>query len=194
MAKGYVNPNIQALISKSGEVASSVEYTNSQGIKITLKAVPPYLAQSVRASVKYPEAPTYQVQIAGSEEFEVHIHDEDSIAQSGEEERAKWTAYKMGIAEANERSSENMLNLILMEGVICEAPDLTKFKKKMKILGVETPTDEDEAELFWKRLYVIGSATDAEVITQIVLSLSGVSSEEVDSMKGTFQDTVEPSA
>jgi hypothetical protein len=191
MSKGYKDSNLNKLSNALRSEVKEVEFVNSRGLKLKLHALSPYLVQMATESVEKPSVPTYTITTADGSE-ETHFHDEESIAQSSDEEKKKWETYKKGIQEAEAKASEILLNIILIEGVELPIQDEDKWVKRQKLMGITVPDDEEERSLMYKKQNVIGNTQDIELVTRKVMELTGVSREEVDLVKKSFQNPVEP--
>ena len=114
--KNYRNPDVAVLLKEAEKRPETVEWVTSKGIRVVLKSIPPYLVQLAAHSIPRPELPTYTVKIAGGGE-ETHFHDETSIAQSSDEEKARWVEYKSQLLRADQQATETVLDIILLEGI-----------------------------------------------------------------------------
>jgi hypothetical protein len=169
---------------------TSFEFINSTGRKITLHPIPPMMVNMATASIKSPEIPTYVVDTANGGK-ETHFHDEKSIEQSPPEEKIKWEVYLKEVREAREQSTEILLNVILLEGVEIDIGNEDELTSKMRILHILIPEDPIERKLSFKKMLAFANTDDMEAITKKVMELTGVSREEIDSVKESFPDTVE---
>lgn len=190
MAKGYKNPQLDELVRAAEERPDQVEWTNSRGIKVVLKPIPPYLVQMATQSVERPQVPTYTVKTLGGAE-ETHFHDETSILQSSDEEKAQWEEYKRNLRIADEKATDVVLDIILLEGVDVKIQDEEALLRRMKVFKLHIPEDPDERSLLMRRAYLIGCKEDADSITTIVLALTGVSVKDLSVVRKSFPDQVE---
>lgn len=193
MAKNYRDKNIQKIKSILEPSEGPETYVTSRGLEITLLPLPPYLIQMTTSSVEIPTPPTYTIKIEGGGE-ETHEHDEQSIRESSDEEKAQWEKYRAALREANAKVADTLLTVVLMEGVRVEIPDKERWLKRQKLMGLEVPDDEDEQELLFKKTQVIGSGRDIEVIMQRTISLGGITPEELKTVKDSFQGSMESDA
>lgn len=191
MAKGYSNKNLERVMEMvKPEPEQARKFITSRGIEVILHPVPPYLVQMATQSIQLPEVPTYEAKLEGGG-VEVHKHDEVSISQSSDEEKEKWAEYKYSMIKANSEASDVILNVILLEGVEVDIPDIERLKRRMKLMNIQVPDDEDEQTLFYRKAYVIGSQRDAELIIKNVLELTQVTGEMLQTVEGSFRNTVE---
>lgn len=187
------NDDLKKLTETLRSEQKQVLFTNSRGLTVTLKALSPYLVQMATESIDRPTVPTYVVVTADGTE-ETHFHDEESIAQSSEEEKKKWTQYKDLLRASELKASEILLNVILMEGVQLEFEDEESWTKRQKIMGIPVSEEHEERLLAYKKQQVIGDTEDVENIIKTVMRLTGVSRDEVDLVEKSFPDNVEPGA
>jgi hypothetical protein len=186
MSKGYKDPDLERLEELSSlSKQSYVSFTNSRKVSMKLKAIPPYLVQMAYEALPKPETPSYTVAIEGGG-TETHIHDETSIAQSSDAEKAKWNEYKIILKQNEMKAQEMILNIILIEGVEISSDEERKFSGRLKLMGISLPEDPDERELSFKRAYALGTPEDAEFITRTVMKLTGISQEDLTSLKNSF--------
>lgn len=195
MAKGYNDKKlnqVMEMVNPSPE-KKEVEFTNSRGIKVTLRAMSPFIVQLATESIERPEIPTYVTEIEGGGS-ETVFHDEKSILdpKTSEEDKQAWAEYQIALREADRKSSEIMMNVILIESVDVAIDDIPRWIHKQKMMGITVPENEDERLLLYKKEYVIACPADMEEITKIVMTLTGVSREEIDIAKKSFQGPVEP--
>jgi hypothetical protein len=190
MAKNYKNPDVAELLKSAEQRPDSVEWITSRGIHVTLKSIPPYLVSLAAQSVERPEVPTYTAKIAGGGE-EIHFHDEVSIVQSSEAEKAEWALYKLALAEADQKANNIILDIILLEGVDIDVKDEELLIKKLKVFNINIPDDPTERMLVIRRAYLIGCEEDATTISSLVMALTGVRIKDLNAVKSSFPDKME---
>lgn len=170
------------------------EFINSRGFKSKLHPIPPYLLQIVTESIEHPVPPKYVVETADGTQEEVY-HDETSILdpKTSKEEKDQWEKFLKESVEADQASSNAMLNLILLESVEVPFSQIEKeaWIKKLKLIGISPPEDPEEQLLMYKKMTVLSDTDDIQNIITKVLELTMVSREEVESVKDSFQDSVE---
>jgi len=167
----------------------SQNFVNSRGISMTLRAIPPYLAQMANEAISRPKPPTYAIELEGGG-TEEHVHDETSIAQSSDAEKIKWAEYQDALLESIRTSTESLLNIILIEGVELEIDDMPRWLKKMELMHIPVSDDPEERLLAYKKAYVLGSKEDINDVTSRVMAMTGLSREDVNNVKQSFPDTV----
>lgn len=190
MAKNYKNRELESLINSVQQGPDVVEWTTSRGFSIKLQPIPPYLAQMALQSIEKPDPPTYEIVLASGEK-EIHFHDETSIEQSSDDEKAKWTRYQEELSVVNDQMTELLLNIILLEGVIMNKEDEEKQAKRMRALRVRLPEDEIDRSIEIRKAYLIGCKEDADSITSMVFALSGISVKDLTLARDSFPDQVE---
>lgn len=190
MSKGYKNPNLSSVVEAAQDRPDSVEWTTSRGIKVTLKPIPPFLVQMAAQSIEKPVIPTYEVSTVGGG-VEVHTHDEDSIAQSSSEEKLMWAEYKEAMMVADQKATDVVLDIILLEGIDVSIEDEEAFVKRMRVFGLTISEDPTERSLQMRKAYLIGCKEDADSITSIVMSLTGVTIKDLSAARQSFPDQVE---
>lgn len=190
MAKNYKDKNLSKIMSVTKPKDESRVYINSRGISMEILPLPPYLIQMASTSVTKPNPPTYTVKLEGGGE-ETHIHDEESIAQSSDEEKLAWEKYKQELREVEIKSTELLINVILVEAVKVEIPNRDAWIKRQKLMGFPIPEDEEELMLMFKKTQVLGNEQDITEITRRAISLGGITEEELETVKNSFQDKVE---
>ena len=191
------NPELAKLQEINRVVKSELQekdFVNSRGLKVKLLSLPPYLIQMATASFEKPDPPTYTIQTAEGTE-EVHSYDETSIVDplTPDEDRKKWEDFQKELAEIEARSSEVLLNVILLEGVQLDFSSEIEnsWVHRMGLMKISVPDDHDERLLMYKKMTVIGNTEDIQNITNEVMRLTVVSREEIDTIKDSFQDSVE---
>jgi hypothetical protein len=178
-------------------------YTASSGLEVILTGLPPLVPQRIDASIEYPEKPTYEVETA-SGDIEHYEHDEDSIKGDPEAEEA-WAAYEEDLNEAETELTEKLLYSVLLESV--ELKDYEKkfadWKRKQKLLEIDIaePSDpedeesvrqaEEENKFYFMQTEVFHDADDIGEVLTIVMSLTGVSVEDLASARDSFPGEVE---
>jgi hypothetical protein len=175
------------------------KYITSRGDVLTLRAVPPLLIPTITAAIKFPAVPTYEVEtVTGDKEIHKHEVDEEKGVDTRKtpEDMEAWSKYIKERSEASNTLTENLMNAVLLEGVILplEKIEMKKFKKKLEIMGLDFPDDDEDLIHMYKQLYIAASESDMTNILTIVMSLSGIEGEEVEASKKSFPDPMESRA
>jgi len=184
----------------------SREYTTSSGLKVILTGLPPLVPQRLDSSIEYPDKPTYEITTATGD-IETYEHDEDSLTTDAD--REAWEEYLALQDEAETELTEKLLYAVLIESV--ELKDFEErfavWKQNQKLIGIKLaegdPDDEQSQELAEKenkfhfmQTEVFHDTDDIGEILTIVMSLTGVSVEDLASARDSFPGEVEsePSA
>lgn len=189
MAKNFKDKNINRVVNIN-ESPTEIEFVTSRGLKVTLRPLPPYLVQMASTAIEKPEPPSYIVKTEGGGE-EIHTHDQESIMQSSPEEQLEWSKYLEKVREADQKATDVLINVVLVEGVEVTIPDKERWIKRQKLMGLTVPEDEDEMMLMFKKTQVIGNDKDVEFIVQSVMKIGGITEEDLNSVKNSFQDKLE---
>lgn len=191
MSKRYKDPNVAKVMAMAEEnQILEKPWINSRGDSMILRAIPPMLIQMATESISLPVVPTYTIELEGGG-TETHMHDEESIEQSGPEEKKKWEDYKKELVISNTKATEVLLNVILLEGVVLTFADPARLEKRLTMMGVKLPEDPDEKEFMLKKAYAISSGNDAGMIMNTVMELTGIKREDIDNLKNSFPGDVE---
>ena len=170
--------------------AVELEYTTKSGVTVILTGMPPLVPQQIANSVEMPSVPTYEVPTADGG-VEIWEHDETTLQT--DDEKAAWAKYLAEKEEAETIVTERLLKAILLEAVeVKETGQLERWKKKQKLIGLDVPEDQDELLLYFKENEVYHDLQAIEFVMNQVLELTGVSREEIASMKDSFPDRLEP--
>lgn len=183
---------------KAGE-ADTQEYETSSGVVVTLKAMPPLLVTRMASEVGFPDKPTYEITTAAGD-VEIHEHEVDEAkgitTLESDEDKKAWDDYVKETEEAENRLTMMTLKAVLLEGVLIEPDDeqITRWASKQKIIGLTVPEDSEERLMMFKETEVVGNKEDMEFILNKVMELTGVSEEQLEKARASFQDQVEPDA
>jgi hypothetical protein len=169
----------------------SAEYITTGGMHVILHGIPPLLIPDIVSSVVFPTVPTYTV-VTASGDTQTFPHDETTITT--DEDKVAWSKYKEQLDVANSEMSTKMIMAILEDGVEIDDDILIKWKKRQKRMGLLIPEDEDDCIIACKRNLIVSSADDIKHIMDIVMNLTGVSEEVVESTKKAFPDSLQSDA
>jgi hypothetical protein len=169
------------------------EFTNSIGITVTLKGVPPLLVPRIQKSIKFPEKPTYTVKLVTGDE-QTFEHDEKSLTTP--EDKAAWEKYIEDQKTDEQELSQKTMNAILVEGVSLDETklDLVRWKKRQEMIGVPVSDDVEEMLQHYKETEVVKNNADMRHIMERVMAITGVSKESIEAAKASFPGDVEPEA
>lgn len=150
-----------------------LELVTSTGHTLRLKPVPPHVVLRMALSLKFPERPYYEHEIAGGEKEKV-FHDETTITTP--EEREQWEAYLQGMDDADVEFQERKTKLYIRYGVDVDLPDDWK--------GTKADYIEQKC---------IGTYTDVMSLLRGIDMLSQVNQEELSEIERLFRRQMEGS-
>lgn len=168
----------------------SRQYVTSSGLEVTLAGLPPLVPQRIDSSIEYPNKPTYDVTTV-SGDIETFEHDLDSL--ESDEDKQAWTDYLEGMNDAETELTEKLLYAVLLECVeITEyEEEFDAWKKKQKLMGIQIAEDDDENKFYFMQTEVFHDQDDIGEILTIVMSLTGVSVEDLAEARDSFPGEVE---
>lgn len=177
-------------------------YTASSGLEVILTGLPPLVPQRIDSSIEHPEKPTYKVETA-SGDIEVFEHDETTL--ESDEDKEAWADYLQAESNSETELTEKLLYAVLLECVELENYDtaFAGWKHKQKLMGIsiaegEEGDDESQAEaelenkFYFMQTEVFHEQDDIGEILTIVMSLTGVSVEDLAEARDSFPGEVEP--
>lgn len=164
-------------------------YETARGYILEIMAVSPFTVQDVRASVKEPDKPTYEMPLA-SGGVQVREHDESTLQTA--EDHAAWDDYLAKKKKADEDRTRAVSLCLIREGIVNLPlePD-EEWTIRYQRHGLKLPTDPDELFLKWFQSDVIGSVSDFTNLQVAIMRASGDVPEEVidqiiDSFRGAM--------
>ena len=178
-------------------------YTTTRGKKVTLLPLSPYLSDKVKNGfIKHfedehgsmPTPPTYDADIGG--EMVAHEHDLTSLDDDmhTEEEKAAnhaaWDEYQRMIDLFSTGETTAISEAILRNCVEFEYPK-EDWKGRQELDYIIIPENEHELKLHFIQTELISSVEDLKEMVTIVLSLSGVAQEDLETVKASFRSKVE---
>lgn len=165
-------------------------YTASSGLEVILTGLPPLVPQRIDSSIEYPDKPTYEVTTA-SGDVETFEHDETSL--ESDEDKQAWTDYLEATNEAETELTEKLLYAVLLECVELESyeEEFSHWKTKQRLMGIELTEDDDENKFYFMQTEVFHDQDDIGEILTIVMSLTGVSMEDLAEARDSFPGEVE---
>jgi hypothetical protein len=172
------------------EVEEAKTYETKKGLVIPLRKPDAVFIQSVVNSVKMPDVPTYEARTS-SGRVEVHVMDKESAEQTpgGMD---TWRKYQIDVDTAATEKANRSLRAMFLEGT--EVPEGIwmdpKWERRMKIVGVDLPKDEEELWVFYLMSYL--DAEDINGLTEEVMRLTGIDEEYIEAAKESFRDSVRP--
>ena len=170
----------------------SRSYIASSGLDVTLTGLPPLVPQRIDSSIEYPSKPTYEVETA-SGDIETYEYDAKSLETATDEDKQAWADYLEGTSDAETELTEKLLYAVLLECVEMEECDeaFEAWKKRQKLIGIELSEDDDENKFYFMQTEVFHDQDDIGEILSIVMSLTGVSVEDLAEARDSFPGEVE---
>lgn len=168
---------------------SSVEYTNTKGIKVILTAIPPFILTSIAKEIPPISRPMYKTKTVAGDELEFY-HDETTLTT--EDEKKMWATY---IDRKEERDSE--VNQRVNDAAVAFGMDLEDWSgmdswlSKRKLIGFKVPEDEEGCKFLYKKEWVLNSYVDVENVIKAIMDLTGPTEEEIAEMKDSFPSELE---
>ena len=161
-------------------------HTTDRGHTIEIKAVPPFLLDRMNRAVPVPKVPTYTATIAGGED-EIHPHDETTI--STDEEKQAWANYQLALENAAQLENENMMKVLIMEGIEVDmsGEQFETWKEKQEYYGLEIPKNKFDLKIYYVETEILSSLADLGEIMYKVMSQSGVAKEVAEQALDSFQ-------
>ena len=182
-----------------GESEERPSITTVAGLKVGIKPVSRVYLQQIARKIqrefeqagKMLEPPTYKVITAGGG-VETYPHDETSIADAPEEDKALWAAYQANRAEADNRVGVESTKFQVLKGLIIDEVPKAWVKEQQE-LGFDVP--KDAKDLLWAYIEREVIVTPEDVFTALTaitaLSMRGsVSEEAIKAAADTFRREV----
>ena len=173
---------------------SENEYTTKRGRRLAFIGIQGLLDRFA-ASHHEPKPPEYEVSMLGGR-IEKHplteVKDRTSL---NDDERAQLVEYEQRLAQYNERTAGEFLNLVLQRGVDIGSDGDAWAREQKEQFGIDVPDDPIERRMHYIQTEVLyGSSNDVkEDIGEIVagvLIASGVDREKVAQLEATFRSQV----
>jgi hypothetical protein len=172
------------------------EYITSQGKKIRIVGLSPFLIDKMRASGDIPEPPTYIVEtVAGDEE--IHTHDETTLEVEGDPEQTKanqkaWREFVEASELAQREVNERFLRLLLLRGIDLDIEDYERgdWVKEQRSLGIDIPEDPVEKKVHYVQTEILSSFDDVINLLTRVMSLSGLDEEAMATAEASFRSAI----
>lgn len=176
-------------MARKSEKTDRTLWKSSGGIEIRLQAIDPLFVQTVARSVKIPDVPTYDTKTYTGR-IETHAFDAKAAEQTpgGME---IWNRYQTELAESTSEQNDRVLQAVFLDGTV--RPDNwtdAKWFKRMKIIGVDLPEDEDELWVLYLRTSL--SQEDVVSLSSSIIRLAGVPEEMIEAAEEIFRESVRP--
>ena len=165
-------------------------YLTTSGLDVVLTGLPPMVPRRIDSSIKYPDKPTYEVTTAAGD-VETYEHDETTL-QSDDDKKA-WANYLEAQEEAETELTEKLVYAVLVECVTMRNYEdrFATWKQKQGFIGIELSEDEERNKFDFMQTEVFHDADDIGEILTIVMSLTGVSVEDLAEARNSFPGEVE---
>lgn len=173
------------------------EYVTTTGRHLTLRPVNQFLVTRLRQSVKLSEPPTYTITTAAGT-TETHPHDEETIKDATDAEKAAWEAYqqenRVKVAEYNERFTR----MLILKGVV-DDPPINGWIEEQREFGIDVPDDPKDLKVHWLTTEAIGTTGELPELLGEILRLGGLNGEALREARESFRrslrsDTARPTA
>jgi len=163
-------------------------FTTSLGVRIPVRPISPTLFNRVMHSVKTPDPPTYEVEIAGGG-TQTFAHDEDSIKGDPEAEKV-WREYIEATNQAEAERNLRVLRLVILKGTALEMPKDDEWSELQTYLGLAVPEDPVERYIHYLETEALGDQDDISGLMAAVGRAMGVSQEEIDQSVESFRNNL----
>lgn len=163
---------------------TTAEFTLSNGIVLTIKSVPPYLAQAVQNEFKMPQPPKVYMEEKGREEENPNdpafLREINEIA---EKQQLATNDLYLAVGTAIKSVPENMFG-----------PDddgwILQVEFASKLVGTDLHIErEDQIKryLHWLRFYALETGGDIALATSLPIQLAGIREGEVEEVIESFR-------
>jgi len=163
---------------EESETPQNSVVTLSNGIKLKLKSVPPFLVRQATMKLDRPKVPRMD------------------IGKGREEDNPDHPAYQEALADFENRSTDAALNVMLAAGTEVVSvpkgvpgPDSDDWLPLMEVLEIEIDLDRPVARyLAWMRYVALATADDITLITTAMSRGIGLSEEDVEASAQSFRN------
>lgn len=176
-------------MARKTEKADRTLWKSSSGMEVRLQAIDPLFIQTVARSVKIPDVPMYETKTYTGR-IEMHAYDAKAAEQTpgGME---IWTKYQTELAEATSEQNDRVLQAVFLDGTVRpENWQDAKWFKRMKIIGMDLPDDEDELWVLYLRTSL--SQEDVVSLSSAIIRMAGVPEEMIEAAEEIFRESVRP--
>ena len=163
---------------EESEAPQNSVVTLSNGIRLRLKPVPPFLVRQAAMKLERPRVPKMD------------------IGKGREEDNPDNPSYQEALAEFENRSTDAAVNVMLAAGTEVEfvpkgiaEPDSDDWLPLMAVLEIEIDLDRPIARyLAWMRYVALATAADVTVITSAMSKGIGLTEEDVAATAESFRN------
>lgn len=117
-------------------------------------------------------------------------HDEQSILDSmtSDEDRKAWDRYQKKLREQTVHSSNKVLELFLIKGVILDEKELQgSWREIQEFFGLDIPTNPISLQLHYLKTELLQSTEDIYGVMQAIMESSGVDPVILEAAKRSFR-------
>lgn len=161
-------------------------FVTQDGVEVRLKPVSRPLLDKALDTSSEVQPPTYQITTATGE-VEVHQHDETTLET--EEDKRAWEKYQEELKRARRERATRFNRTLIIEGVDVDPDADQAWKEKWEYLGIPIPENKFERKVE----YVLAEVAKNELtdLLAAVLDASGINTEAVDQIRGSFRAGVQ---
>lgn len=147
--------------------------TLSNGVRVNIRPVPPYLIDKIRGTVELPKPPIMEVNLAwgGIEEW---VNEND-------------VEYKAALAAAEEEQADKLWKAEFILGIEDEPPPDEEWTGNLTAFGVEIPEDPKEKKLLWVETVLIAKSIDAWKLINAIRGAARPTKEEISELAESFR-------
>ena len=161
-----------------------------KGVTVVYKSIPPLAPAAIQTNYEKqnpkPVKPTYIFEAVGGVKIEQE-HDETTI--STPEEKQAYEKYLNDNREWQTGLTFRLMNLFLLEGIELEVSDKKQkeWNEKLKLYGFSGEFEsETEKQLTYLQTFIFKDKDAVSNATQIIMSLTGVSQEDIEAAEKLF--------
>ncbi len=150
-----------------------LEVTLSNGVRVNIRPVPPYLIDRIRGTVTLPKPPVIKVKTAwgGEEEW---LNESDAT-------------YKAALELAEEAQAAKLWKAEFILGIEDEPPPDKEWTENLTAFGVEIPEDSKEKKLLWIETVLIAKGIDAWKLINAIRGAARPTKEEISELAESFR-------
>ena len=170
-----------------------MEYTTSEGRIVPLRRVAPRYVDQIRAKHTIPDPPTYSFKAAGGVTV-TKTHDEESVKESGPEDKAAWLDYTTGRRDAFAAQEQEVIEFLMFQCIAQDPDPVSEWSVDFALHGLEPPdeTDPVKFKVEWVQSEILANEDDyASLITKLYEMGGLVDSNRAMEFEGLFRVTME---
>ena len=170
-----------------------MEYTTSEGRVVPLRRVAPRYVDQIRAKHTIPDPPTYSFKAAAGV-IVTKTHDEESVKESGPEDKAAWLDYTTKRRDSVAKQEQEVIEFLMYQCIAQEPDPISEWSVNFALHGLEPPDDSDPVKfkVEWVQSEVLANEDDyAGLITRLYEMGGLVDSNRAAEVEGLFRLTLE---